>query len=247
MRIKRNRKARNPKPRSRNAKDGEVDLPVGTYLATHHHHRCYLDARAGTEPNHCSMRQRRRADTGERAPLRNRSTAARSPSLGTRPPARGPAAVPPPSSTAMAVSLDLVMAMLGRRGRGKRERRKGGAGLGYVPGGAARHHRRCRPRAPATRATSPSFLCKRTRGGKGKEKGKQRREGSGPRPNAVRRSLDLAVAGGSPGRSLRPPPPVCCERCGRERKGLEFPGGLPVLQVFDRTRTKAGRRITDPR
>jgi hypothetical protein len=32
MRIKRNRKARNPNPRSRNAKDGEVDLSVGTYL-----------------------------------------------------------------------------------------------------------------------------------------------------------------------------------------------------------------------
>jgi hypothetical protein len=129
-------------------------------------------------------------------------------------------------------SLDLAFARLGKRGRGKRERRKGGAGLGCVPGGAARCRRHYRPRAPGTRATSPSFLCKRTRGGKGKEKGKQRREGSVPRPNAVRRSLDLAVAGRSPGRSLRPPPPVCCERCVGERKGLGFAGGCQCRRWF---------------
>jgi hypothetical protein len=53
----------------------------------------------------------------------------------------------------MAVSLDLVMARLGRRGRGKRERRKGGVGLGYVPGGAACRRWHCWPQAPATMAT----------------------------------------------------------------------------------------------
>jgi hypothetical protein len=75
---------------------------------------------------------------------------------------------------------------------------------------------------------------------KKKEKGKQRREGSGPRPSAVRRSLDLAVAGGSPGRSLWPPPPVCCERCGGEWKGLGFAaaggggGGCPCCRFWPR-------------
>jgi hypothetical protein len=65
------------------------------------------------------------------------------------------------------LSLDLVMARLGRSGRGKRERRKGGAGLGCVPGSAPRRRRHCRPRAPATMATHSLDLACREGDGDG--------------------------------------------------------------------------------
>jgi hypothetical protein len=42
---------------------------------------------------------------------------------------------------------------LGKRGRGKRERRKGGAGCSRVPGGTALH---CRRPSPATGNTEPA-------------------------------------------------------------------------------------------
>jgi hypothetical protein len=132
------------------------------------------------------------------------------------------------------------------RGERKKRRQKEEMTVGFE---SAALHLEDADGSTSHRATSLSFLCKRTRGGKGKEKGNQRREESGSRPSVVRRSLDLAVAGGggSPERSLRsPPPPVCCERCGGERKGLGFAGATSAAG-FDRARSTAGRRITDPR
>jgi hypothetical protein len=76
-------------------------------------------------PIHRSMPQRRRADTGQRAPSRNRSTAVRSPSQGMCSPVRGPAAVPPPSPAAMAVSLDLAVAGLEKRERRTNRKKEG--------------------------------------------------------------------------------------------------------------------------
>jgi hypothetical protein len=82
-------------------------------------------------------------------------------------------------------------------------------------------------------------------------KGKQRREGSGPRPSVWRRSLDLTVAGGHrrPWPSSNPPPPLreaCVRRGGGEEMGLGLQGATTATG-FVHAKSAADRRIHDPR
>jgi hypothetical protein len=95
----------------------------GTYLAAHHHRRRYLDARVGTEPEPSLDAATSAGGHGSKGTVAK--PLERSPSRGTLSPARGPATAPPPSPTAMAVSLDLACAGLGKWG----EERKQGRGV----------------------------------------------------------------------------------------------------------------------
>jgi hypothetical protein len=132
MRIKRNRKARNPNPRSRNAKDGEVDLSVGTYLvATVITADIFCTPRGKEYPSHGSGSLAPRAllsHSGARGTVARPLDGGALSLAGTRMPARGPAAAQPPSSVPPSVaqlSLDLTFAEARERERGKKEKKTG--------------------------------------------------------------------------------------------------------------------------
>jgi hypothetical protein len=116
-------------------------------------------------------------------------------------------------------SLDLAFVRLGKKGRGKRERRKGGADLGYVPGGAARRRRHCWPRAPTTMAARSLDLTSREGDGDGAEE-------IGWEMIAEEEMADVFKPGGAqPHRRQQARRPrallrrrLACERCGEENR-----------------------------
>jgi hypothetical protein len=222
------------------SKFGSEGVLPGAYRRHHHRWRCLGAHRADVQGESSARRTstaRRFEGQGREAPSPSRSTVARSPS-GERTRRRGGRRRhrPPPCSplAAMAGVLSGSHSFAGareeRERQGKRDNRKGVAGCGLAPGGAAPH---CRRSSPVTGLTTPPPLELGT-DTKEKKSTEKRRGERRQRPLAGRRSASPSPAG-TPATGVSPAAAdVAPKEAGKREKGLGFAGDLAEAVVLSR-------------